>query len=225
VRIFGRRAAEALAGVRDVVVVLGEVRVQADAIGARECGDSRMKSRDTENGEHGAARDAQHGQRDGSWNASITRRVSRRIVVLALAPARPGGRPPADSPTLIAPRHAWKRRPISRAAAIVSSSGCRSDTGRGDRSTSCSRTASSSASAGLRRHDIISGVSRCHIGIQRAQPGEEVGVLRAGTARVSVWKKWWCVLTRPAGRPGRGQSIDLVGRAGQARRGGSHGRD
>ena len=47
-------AAEALEAVRDVVIVLGQMRVQADAVAARQRRGSRISSRDTENGEQGA---------------------------------------------------------------------------------------------------------------------------------------------------------------------------
>ena len=82
---------------------------------------SRIRSCDTENGEHGAAATRSIENRAGSWYASITRRVSARIASSRSTSAS-GGSPPADSPTLIAPRHAWKRRPSVCAASIVSSS-------------------------------------------------------------------------------------------------------
>ena len=56
--------------------------------------------------------------------------------------------------------------------------GRRSETGTGGRSPSCSRRASSSAIATCADTLSISGVSRAQTGIERAQPAEELGVLR-----------------------------------------------
>ena len=76
---------------------------------------SRIRSRDTENGEQGAAADAAASRAArGSWNASMTRaRVGEDRVLVARPASRAAGRR-SLSPTLIAPRQAWKRMPISR---------------------------------------------------------------------------------------------------------------
>ncbi len=81
---------------------------------------SRISSRLTENGEHGATTTRCIACRAGSCQRSTTRSVSARIAS-SRSTTRSGGRPPCDSPTLIEPRAAWKRMPISAAASSVSS--------------------------------------------------------------------------------------------------------
>ena len=111
--VLGRRAAEALAAVGDVVVVLGEVGVQAARRRrARARAVSRIRSRETENGEQGASAIRTIACGRGSWKASMTRCESARIAA-SLSTSASGGRPPALSPTLIEPRQAWKRMPIA----------------------------------------------------------------------------------------------------------------
>lgn len=82
---------------------------------------SRISSRLTENGEQGATTMRCIAQRCGSCQRSMTRWVSARIAA-SLSTTRSGGRPPRDWPTLIDPRAAWKRMPISVAASRLSSS-------------------------------------------------------------------------------------------------------
>ncbi|EWS52671.1 hypothetical protein X551_04541 [Methylibium sp. T29] len=75
----------------------------------------------TENGEHGATTMRRIAKRAGSCQRSISRCVSFRIAGSA-STTWSGGRPPWLWPTLIEPRAAWKRMPISVAASMLSSS-------------------------------------------------------------------------------------------------------
>ncbi len=82
---------------------------------------SRISPRLTLNGEHGATTMRCIAWRAGSCQVSIRRCVSARIAASA-STTLSGGSPPALWPTLIAPRAAWKRMPISAAACRLSSS-------------------------------------------------------------------------------------------------------
>ncbi len=65
--------------------------------------DSRIRSRLTENGEHGATPTRSIECLAGSWNASMTRRVSARIAS-SRSTSESGGSPPWLAPTLMLPR-------------------------------------------------------------------------------------------------------------------------
>lgn len=82
---------------------------------------SRINPRLTEKGEHGAMPNQTIAPSLASWKRSMTRIGSARIAASS-STRLSGGNPPSLSPTLIAPRVAWKRTAMSSAAAIVSSS-------------------------------------------------------------------------------------------------------
>ena len=71
----------------------------------------------TEKGEHGPSTSRVIAPRDGRGSASIARTQSVRIASSSSTQSS-GGSPPLDSPSDMEPRQAWKRTPISRAAAI-----------------------------------------------------------------------------------------------------------
>ena len=81
---------------------------------------SRISSRLTEKGLQGATTMRCIAWRFGSCQRSMRRCVSARIAASS-STTLSGGSPPLDSPTLIAPRAAWKRMPICAAASSVSS--------------------------------------------------------------------------------------------------------
>ncbi len=82
---------------------------------------SRISSRLTEKGLHGATTMRVIAWRAGSCQRSMRRCVSFRIAA-SLSTTLSGGRPPALAPTLMEPRAAWKRMPISIAASMLWSS-------------------------------------------------------------------------------------------------------
>jgi len=79
-----------------------------------------MSSRLTEKGEHGATATLSMAKRPRSWWASITLCVSAMIAGSS-STRLSGGSPPWLRPTLMLPRAAWNRIPISAAGSMLSS--------------------------------------------------------------------------------------------------------
>ncbi len=120
----------------------------------------------TENGEQGATTMRVIAPGEGSWWASITRRVSARIVS-ASSTTESGGRPPSDSPRLIDPREAWRRSPTP--AAVVHPD------------------PASSTRPSLVESRMSAAVIRAQIGYRARSQSKSPASWAAGTARVSVW--------------------------------------
>ena len=142
VRIFGRRAAEVLARVGDVVVALGEVRVQAHAVGSRER--RRLAHEVARHRERraGRGRDAQHRVRRRIVERLDRRRCVSRRIASSSSTSASGGRPPFD----LADAHRAAARVEAQAERRARRRWCRrggrrSETDTGGRSTWCSRRA------------------------------------------------------------------------------------
>ena len=156
--------------------------------------DSRMQAaRDRERASRARPRSAR-GRRPGARRAARCRRGRRR----SSSTSESGGRPPCDAPRSIEPREATMRTPSSRAA----------------------RTSASIRPGASAREDVVVVEDGRAAGERElGEPGPGGGVLgllvdarpdrdrapsatrtaspSCARARVSVWYRWWCVLTRP----------------------------
>jgi hypothetical protein len=91
--------------------------VQRHLLRAGELSRLLQRSVETEKGEQGPRTSRVIAPDAVSWYFSITLTLSLRIVCSSSTQSS-GGNPPRDSPRDIEPRQAWKRTPISFAAAI-----------------------------------------------------------------------------------------------------------
>ena len=189
--IFGRRAAELLAAVGDVVVVLGQMGVQRHAVAARQHG--RLAHQVVADRERRARRDARCAASrsgPGRGRSRSAAGVSARIAASSSTSAS-GGRPPLLSPTLIEPRARVKAHADLGGGldAVVEPDAVRVDV-EVVAGWWCSPTAAARPSRSGSRPRTISGVSRGPDRVERAQPAEQLAVLRgrhhAGQALVHV---------------------------------------
>ncbi len=135
----------------------------------------------TENGEHGATAICTRAPAPGSWSAETSRSVSASTASMS-STSSSGGSPPSDSPRSIEPREATIRTPSSRAACTSASirpfASAREDVvvvehrrAAGEREL---------GEAGSRGRVLRLRVDSRPHGVELAQPGEEVRLLRPG---------------------------------------------